>query len=517
LNDHEKKIQHASYLMMGSILLSRVIGFAREWVLAQTVGANAMTDVYYASFTIPDFLNHLMAAGALSISFVPLLATYISEGKIELGNRVFRTVATLMGALLILFIIVCEIFAESLAQLIAPGFTPDQWQILTKLLRIILPAQFFFYWGGLAIAVQYTHGRFWFPAMAPVIYNLGIITFGIFFHKTLGVMGFSIGVLVGCITSHGIIQWWGLKKLHYKTGPLLDFSPEVIKALKKYIWLTLPIMLGFSLVIADEWITKYFGSTMGERAVSWLSYARVEMRIPVAVIGQAAGIASFPYLARLWSEGSFEQYGKTLLREISKLWAAAPLAALFLFGHALPITHFIFGGSRFVAEDFQNTAKALQMFSIGVFFWTLQLILARGFYACQRTWLPSIIGTLVCFMAIPGYWYLGTTIGFQGLALAGSLGIAIYAITLWIFLRKHLRKNCPELSLTNFYKFCGLWCGVIIIAGLASQGIYHSGLYQHTQLSALLDVLVALVVIIAIGWTALRTVFVKMTDGKPLF
>ena len=98
---------------------------------------------------------------------------------------------------------------------------------------------------------------------------------------------------------------------------------EIASALKKYVFLTLPIMLSFSLVVADEWISKYFASYLEPRALSWLNYARTEMRIPVAIVGTAAGIASFPYLAKLWSQGNFAEYGRTLMREIQKLWALA--------------------------------------------------------------------------------------------------------------------------------------------------------------------------------------------------
>ena len=330
-------------------------------------------------------------------------------------------------------------------------------------------------------------------------------------------MGFSVGVLVGCFFSHGILQIWGLKKLGYKIAPLFDFSDEIKKEIKRYIWLTLPIMFGFSLVVADEWFSKYFASSMGERAVSWLHYARIEMRIPIAVIGQAAGIASFPFLARLWSEGAVEQYARTLLREIQKLWAAAPLAAVFFYTHALPITHFIFGGSKLNTQDMVNTAKALEMFSVGIFFWTLQLILSRGFYACQRTWLPSIVGTLLSIAAIPLYWWFGKELGFSGLALAGGVGISIYCLALWTLLRRHLRQHCPSYSFSNFYKFCTGWFVYLVVLAFFAKYLFNLGIYQGTQMSAFLAILVSCGSLILLGLIALRTVFVRFTDGKPLY
>lgn len=514
--DTQKKIERASFLLMGSILISRIIGFFREWILATTIGATPMTDVYYASFTVPDFLNYLVAAGALSISFIPILSEYLAAGKAELGKIVFRAVASVMGAVLILLIIIFEIYSEQLARIIAPGFSREQLRALSTLLRIIIPGQFFFYWGGLAISVQYAHGRFFFPAIAPILYNLSVIFFGVLFHKQLGVMGFSIGVLVGAIISHGVVQWWGIRSLGYSALPYFRFSPEINKAIRKYFWLSLPIMLGFSLVVTDEWISKYFASSMENRAVSWLSYARTEMRIPVAVIGQAAGVASFPYLARLWSEKSFEAYGRTLLVEIQKLWVLAPLATILLFDHALPITHFLFGGGAFTNEDLLATSSALQMFSAGVLFWILQVVFARGFYACQNTWIPSLIGTAITIASIPLYNFLGERMGYRGLALSGSIGIGVYCALLWVLLRLHLKKYCPMLPLSNFYGFCFAWAVVLGVAYAMSHSVLQLGLYQQTRFSGLYDVAVACIVVLTFGWISIRTVMVRFT-GKPLF
>jgi putative peptidoglycan lipid II flippase len=511
--DIKKVIQRASLLMMVSVILSRVIGFLREWVLAQTVGATPDTDVYWASFTIPDFLNYLMAAGALSISFIPILATMISEGNEDLGRRVFRSISTWMGLALILFIIVGEIFASTLADLVAPGFGPEQHALLVTLLRIILPAQFFFYWGGLAISVQHTHGKFFLPAVAPIIYNGGIIIFGILLHRNHGVLGFSVGVLAGAFLSHGILQWIGVRKVGFSAKLYFEFPPEVSKAFKRYLWLNLPIMLGFSLVVTDEWFSKYFGSRLEPRAVSWLSYARTEMRIPIAILGQAAGIASFPYLSRLWSQQNYEKYAHTLLREIQKLWALAPVAAILLMGHALPLTQLIYGGGKFTERDFTNTAGALQMFGIGVFFWTVQVLLSRGFYAAQKTWLPSLIGTIISVAVFPFYAILGDRLGFKGLALTGSIGIAVYTAILWVLLRRHIAHAAQGFSFAAFYKFCFAWCVPLVGVYLISEIVRRSGIYQSTRLTAFADIMLVGTLSGGFCLVLLRKVYFRMTDG----
>ncbi len=516
--DTRMRIGRASLLLMGSYAISRVIGFFREWTLATTVGATQSTDVYYASFTVPDFLNYVMATGALSVTFIPVLSECITKHTERVGIELFRVLSTYVGSVLLVIVLVFELGADKLAYLIAPGFSPHQRDLLTTLLRIVIPGQFFFFWGGLAISVQYTYGRFLLPALAPIVYNVCIIVFGIMFHSQIGVMGFSIGVLVGAILSHGAIQWWGLGVLGYRCLPQFrTHSPEVISLIKRYLWLSVPIMLGFSLVITDEWISKFFASSMESRAVSWLSYARTEMRIPVAIIGQVAGVASFPYLAKLWADRNYAVYAKTLLVEIEKLWILSPLAAIVLIDHALPLTHFIFGGGAFTYEDLLATADCLKMYGTGVIFWILQIVIARGFYASQMTWLPSLVGSLITILCIPLYPLLGNSLGYRGLALSGSIGIGIYCLCLWLLLRTHLKKHSVEHALSGFYRFFGGWGLVLLGCFLLSHGILRLGIYRGTRLTGLLDVLVCSVALLAVGWTSVRTFMKRWTEGKALF
>lgn len=515
-DETKKSIHRASLLLMGSILISRVIGFFREWVLSQTVGATSTTDVYYASFTIPDFINYLMAAGALSISFIPILNEYRARDDEETGKKVFRAIATWSGTLLFVFLVLSMIFARHLAYWVAPGFSPDQLDLLTTLLRIILPAQFFFYWGGLAVSVQQTYGRFFLPAIAPIIYNVGIISFGLLMYRSHGVLGFSIGVTVGCFFSHGILQWIGIRKLGFTALPSFALDDEIKRAMKKYLWLTLPISLGFSIVVADEWISKYFASEMETRAVSWLSYARTQMRIPVAIIGQAAGIASFPFLSRLWASAKYDDYMNGLLREFAKIWILGPLAVTLLYTHALPITDFIYGGGKFTQEDLFATSDTLRMFAFGVFFWILQIPLSRGFYAAQKTWLPSMVGTVLCFLLIPVYAHLGRLYSYMGLAMAGSIGVGLYCVVLAVLLWRHLRKFAPQFNFAPYLKFFFAWAGVCVVFVGIAIALNELPLYQQTRLSALAHVLAGGGVIGGLGLVASR-LLTKRLLGETLF
>src|SRR5512145_2866596 len=139
----EKQIGRAAALMIASVFLSRVLGYARDAVIAYQHGATPETDAYFAAFTIPDFLNYLLAGGSLSITFIPIFARHIALGTEDQGHRAFSTIATIMGAAMVFFVILCEFLADRIVPFIAPGFPPEQVAAAAKLTRIVLPAQLF--------------------------------------------------------------------------------------------------------------------------------------------------------------------------------------------------------------------------------------------------------------------------------------------------------------------------------------------------------------------------------------
>lgn len=180
----ERKEVHAVGIALGiwalSIFLSRIMGLVREQIIGRALGASHEADLYFASFTLPDFLNYLLAAGALSIVFIPLFLEYLQRGDAERGWRAFSVIANFMGLVLCLGILLLTLFARPLSGVVAPGFTrPDEIETLARLTRIILPAQFFHVVGGLLSAVLLAQNRHFLPAMAPLVYSTSIIAGGL--------------------------------------------------------------------------------------------------------------------------------------------------------------------------------------------------------------------------------------------------------------------------------------------------------------------------------------------------
>jgi putative peptidoglycan lipid II flippase len=188
-----KRIGFAALILSMGILCSRLLGYVREAVIAWQAGAGSETDAYNAAFMLPDLMNHFLAGGTLSITFIPLFAGYIAKNEPQKAERLFSLIATTMGALLVAAIVLCGIFTTPLAQLLFPGFDAGQIARTVEMTRIILPGQFFHYLGGLMMAVLMARGHFVPSAMAPLIYNLLIIVCGLALGPSMGMKGFAIG------------------------------------------------------------------------------------------------------------------------------------------------------------------------------------------------------------------------------------------------------------------------------------------------------------------------------------
>jgi len=442
-----RRIFAATGIVMGSVLLSRILGFFRDWTVAHQMGSNAVTDAYYAAFTLPDFLNYLIAGGSLSVTFIPVFAKYVAEKSEDEGWHVFSTVVTVMGFALVALVLLGEIFAHKLVNVIAPGFSPAERERVVFLTRLMLPAQICFYQGSIFSAVQYAKGRFVIPSLAPLVYNIGIILGGVLLSSRIGMTGFAVGVLGGAIAGNFLLQIYGAYRAGAKFTPNFNVRHP---GFWLFLKLSVPIMLAVSLSFTDDWIIRWFGSYLQPASITWLSYGKTLMRVPLGIVGQGVGVASFPVLAQLYSEKKFDQLNN-VLNSIFKgiVFLLVPISALTV-AQSLPLVHLVFSHTRLTAPDMQATAVTLAFFSLGMFAWGAQYNLARGFYATRDTITPAVVGTVMTLLNLPLYWWLVRRAQHVGLALASSLGIIAYTIVLFVLLNRRTR-NHAESQLAIFF------------------------------------------------------------------
>lgn len=418
------RVAGAAALLGGSILLSRVLGFVREAVLAREVGIGAATDAYQAAFQIPDMMNYFLAGAALSIAFIPLYHR-AKERAGEAGAE--RLLATVLGTVALVVTVATAVLwwhADSLVEFQFGSFDPAQQALTVRLTRIVLPAQVFFVVGGVLRAALMAEGRFAAQAAAPLVYNLSIITGGLVASPELGVEGFAWGALIGAaIGPFGIALWDAQRHLRVRLR-VAPLDPDFLT----YLALAAPLMLGVSLLTVDEWYDRWFGGALATGTIATLFFARRLMQVPVAVVGQAVATAALPALSRLHAEGRHDELNSFVLRTLQASGSLACLAAAGLVAVADPLVALVYVRGAFSPADAAPVAEALRIFCLGVPGWVLQILAVRSFYARGEMWPPMLLGTAVALAAIPLYLELGPRLGVNGLALAGVIAVTLNAL-----------------------------------------------------------------------------------------
>jgi putative peptidoglycan lipid II flippase len=441
---HRDLLQNTG-IVMAVLLLSRVFGFMREWTVAHQLGSSAVTDTYYAAFTLPDLLSYLVAGGTLGMFFIPVFTKYVAEKREEEGWHIYSTIITCMTLILVVLIVFGEIFAPHIVRFLAPGFDAVQKTRVVFLTRLMLPSQLFLFLASMTGAVQNVKSKFLVPALGTVVYNLGIILGGWLLSPRIGVAGFAIGVLVGAFCGFFVLQLFGLRSVGARFTPNLDVNHP---GFRLFVKLSIPIMLALSFDITDEWIIRWFGSYLTPASITWLTYARTLMRMPQVLIGSAVGIASFPLLAHLHSKGEFESLNRTMNTALKGLILfMVPISALAVV-LSKPVIYCAFSHTRLLPEDFQATGSALALFSIGIFARTAQNLVARGFYAVHDTITPAVLGTTVTILSMPVYWYCARQWHFMGLAGASSsIAIVFAAVSFGLLVRRTHNDEAKDLLL----------------------------------------------------------------------
>jgi putative peptidoglycan lipid II flippase len=423
-----QKVGIASLIMMASVFLSRFFGLFRLMAIAYVGGRSGDVDAYQVAFVIPEILNHIVASGFLSITFIPIFSEYISQNQEEQGWQVFSIILTCFGSLLLIFVVIAHVCAPELVALLASGRQdPVFRESVVRMTRIIIPAQFFFFSGGLFMAVQFAKEKFLIPALAPLIYNLGIIAGGFLLGPRIGMEGFSWGVLAGAFIGNFGLQWWGARKVGLRFYPAFDFKhPELIRYLK----LTLPLMLGLTMFFSMEVFIKFFGSYLPAGSIADLEYSLRTMLLLVAFFGQAVGVASYPYMARLVVEDQMQQLNELLNNTLRYLSVVIPFSVLLMvLRHEVILI--LFQRGKFDAAATGHTATVLIFMLVGSFAFAANTIVPRAYYAMQDTLFPAIYGTAAVLLSIPLYLLGLNMMGAGGVALAASFSAILQVILLY--------------------------------------------------------------------------------------
>src|ERR1700747_3034891 len=365
---HQHTAFSATLLLISAVMLSRVIGYARDAYIAWAYGATGATDVYLAAFTLPDWLNYIVAGGTASITFISIYTRFLAEKREQDAQKTFSIIITVMSAGLVAGTILAEIFTPQFAGWMFHGFTPEQMQLCVHLTRILLPAQIFFYVGGVVSAVLLSHRLFLLPAFGPLIYNVFIIAGGVIAGHQMGIASLAFGALAGSIAGPFLINAIGAARIGTGYRPSFDVKNP---AFREWVRLSIPLMLGVSLVTADDWILRYFASS-GIGDIARLNYAKRLFAVPIAILGQATGQASLPFFSRLFGEKKFAEFAATVNASVYRITALSVLTSALMMVASLPLIDLVYRRGHFVFSDSQETATYFFWFSLSLALWAAQ-------------------------------------------------------------------------------------------------------------------------------------------------
>ncbi|MBI2681860.1 MAG: murein biosynthesis integral membrane protein MurJ [Acidobacteriales bacterium] len=470
----EHSVTSAAMLLMAATMLSRVVGYLRDAYVAWAFGAGPITDAYIAAFTLPDFLLYLFAGGSISVTFISLFTRYIAEEREDEAARVYSIIVSVMVAVFVVVIAAGEVYAAEFVRWWFPGFTSDQAALCTWLTRILLPQPVFFLIGGVVSAVQQTRRRFLLPAIAPIVYTVFIILGGVLLSDRMGIASLAVGATAGAFVGPFVLNAIGA----HRTGIRYRFSLDISHpGFRQWLWMSIPLMLGVSIVAADDWILRYFASGL-EGDITRLNYAKRLLQVPIGVLGQVVGLASLPFFAKLHSEKKFEEFAAAVNLTVSRLGAVCLLATSWMIAAAAPLTFLAFKRGRFSADDSHATAYYFLFFALSLVFWAVQGLYARAFYAAADMWRPMIAGTLITLLSLPVYAALFARYGVIGLVAASDFAIFAHTAVLAVMLHVRGMVRLSGLEWSTLAKPVLAGAIAVIIADYAGRAVPFAATYS---------------------------------------
>lgn len=499
---HQHTAASATILLTLSALLSRVIGLARDQYIAFAFGAGRSTDAYNVAFYLPEWINYLLVGGAASITFITILDRYRANDDEAEGERALSIILNTMVLVLGAAVLVAEIFAPLFTRIYFDPASPEG-QLCTRITRILLPAQLFFFAGGVLASVLLVRKQFSYQAVSPLIYNLGIIVGGVLLAHRMGVSSLGVGALVGAILGPFLLNAIGAWRAGLRYRPLLNLKHP---GLREWVRLSLPLMLGVTIITLDSQILGYFAKH-GSGDISRLNYAKRLFTAPMAILGQAAGAASLPFFASLFGRNQLAGYAEAVNRSVSRLIIFSLLASAAMIALARPAVDLIFRRGSFHHNDANATAVYFAIFAASLALWSSQAIYARAFYAAGETFVPMFAGTIITLVSLPMYWGMHRRFGVMGLAWASNLAILAHTGALAILL--HRRSLVPVFGLEG--REIAKAAAAALLGILAATALLHWLPSPETYLGDIRALAIG-----GLGWATLVAATLLVTRSKVL-
>ena len=417
-------------------LISRILGFVRDVVIARLFGASLAADAFFIAFKIPNLFRRLFAEGAFSQAFVPVLAEFREADGDPAVSRLINATSGTLAVVLFIVVAVGVIAAPLLITVFAPGFLQEtaKLDLATALLRLTFPYLLFISLTALAGAVLNTYGRFAIPAVTPALLNLALIGAALVLAPRLEqpVMALAVGVLVGGIAQLAL-QIVALWRLGFVPKPKVAFANAGVK---KILRLMGPAMFGVSVAQINLMLDTLIASFLQTGSISWLYYSDRLVEFPLGIFGIALATVILPTLSARFSEGSSHSFSATLDWALRWVFLVGFPAAVGLAVLAAPMLSTLFQYGALAERDVIMASRSLVAYSGGLMGFIFIKVLAPGFFARQDTRTPVRIGIIAMSANMVMNLIFVFPLAHAGLALATTLSAYINAALLFAALRR---------------------------------------------------------------------------------
>lgn len=501
----QRGLMQSTALVSFNTMLSRVLGFIRDVIIAQLFGASAGSDAFFVAFKLPNFMRGLFAEGSFSQAFVPVLSEYQTQSSaVEVKQFIDRMAGSLLVFLVPLTALV-TLVSPLLIYVVAPGFAHDPYRfgLAAHMLRITFPYLLLISLTALSGAILNTYGNYGIPAFTPVWLNISLIGCGLVLSQYLAVPVYALawGVLIA-----GIIQLAFQLPFLVQVGLLPVPRPSFAHpGVKRVLKLMIPALFGVSVSQLNLLLSTVFASLLKVGSVSWLYYADRLMNFPLGVFGVAISTVVLPYLSRNAASDDHSSYRGTLhwgLRMLLVIGVPATVSLIVLSG---PLIATLFYYRAFDSHDVLMTQQCLIAYALGVQAFMLVKVLASAFYAKQNIRTPVKIAIIATVTNMAFNALLLVPLQHIGLALASSISAWVNALLLLGLLYKR--------QIYRFDMQMPKFAGRLVIANVILGGylywwakeltpwLHHGGVWRLTHLLIVVvsAVLLYAVTLLAIG------------------
>ncbi len=429
-------VSSAATILILMVLASRILGLIRDRLLSARFSPEEL-GVYFAAFRMPNLIFELLIMGALTSAFIPVFTKYITRNEEKKGWRMTATLINVSLILLGLLSLPMLLWTRELSQFLAPGFSAAEIDQMVGFTRFMVVAQVLpLLIGSFLTGLLQSYNLFIVPALAPVIYNVGIIAGILIFSPMWGLYGAVIGVGLGALLFM-LIQMPLLFRIGYRHSLSLDIKDQGVREVGRLIG---PRTFGLAVSQIDMTVDLMLASLLGSRMVTIFNFAQHLQQLPVGLFGASIAQAALPTLSAASVKQDSEHFRQTIIKAIHQIFFFVMPASVFFIVLRIPIVRLVFGASRFDWDATVLTGITLSAFSISLFAQSLVHVLARGFYALYDTKTPvkvsviSIVINTILSVLFVQYWRLPI----WSLGLSTSIASIVNATILFVLLDRRL-------------------------------------------------------------------------------